>query len=103
MILFGSDTALVVLSAPNKAQPDVRYMSKIKWDNTGNFIKLNASNVLQGSFSQAVKLNSVKNDIEIFRLPSVSIERTDFTDGSKFEIELPKYKGKLMVCDKHEK
>lgn len=102
-ILFGFDIALVVLQAPSLENIDANRLQFVTWRNNGPIIQLNASNVLRGSFSRSIILESKQQDIELTRQVSLSLERTDlldFQDG--FNVDLPNYNGTFLTCDRTE-
>lgn len=100
-LLLAIDVVLLFLQLPDNRHQDVRVMRKLAWHNNGTLVDVAKNNVLVGSFSRVVKLNATADDNQFIRLPSVSIERTDFRDFSE-DGELPKYNGKLINCTKKE-
>lgn len=101
LFLLAVDVVLLFLQLPDNRHQDVRNMRKLAWHNNGTLVDVAADNVLVGSFSRVVKLNSTADDNQFIRLPSVSIERTDYRDFSETG-ELPVYNGKLLNCTKKE-
>lgn len=107
MVLFGTELALVVTAVPTRRRRDVYDMSKLSWSNNHPVTVLNKRNTLHGSFSRVIPLNSAKNDVEFTRLPSVSLERTDYSDffSGGYGIDernLPLFDGTIINCTWHE-
>lgn len=100
LFLLVADVALLILQLPDNRQQDVEPMRKIAWHNNGSLVDVAEDNVIIGSFSRIVKLNSSNDENQFVRLPSVSIERTDFRDFSGGS--LPDYDGLLLNCTKKE-
>lgn len=100
-LLLSVDVVLLFLQLPDNRHQDVRNMRKLAWHNNGTLVNVAADNVLVGSFSRVVKLNSTADDNQFIRLPSVSIERTDYRDFTD-DGDPPNYNGKLLNCTKKE-
>lgn len=95
LFIFAADMVLVICSVPNRMSQNSGDMKKISWANSGSIIDVTAENILRGSFSRIIKLNAPDDDIEFNRLPSISVDRTDFRD---FLAVLPLYDGTLIKC-----
>lgn len=105
LLLFLIDFSLVVLSAPSLDDVHAVNVQSLIWSNKGKIRTLErSSDVLQGSFSRTIILNSKFNDVEFVRQPSLSLERTYFDDFAlSFDAKLPPYAAKFFECDATEK
>ncbi|PXF45062.1 hypothetical protein BWQ96_05164 [Gracilariopsis chorda] len=90
-----------------KQKQNVYNMSKLAWSNNHPVVHLNKNNTLHGSFSRVIPENSAKIDVDFTQLPSVSLERTEYSDfisgGCGIdETELRPFNGALINGTWHE-
>lgn len=86
--IFACYIALNIASVPTRIEPQAQKIERLTWTNRGRIPNITKENILIGSFSKSVALDTLANDIEFTRQPSVSLERTDFRD---FNTDLPTF------------
>lgn len=92
-LLIAADVALIVSQLPKK---DIEKVPRLRWMNSGELVETRRDNVINDSFSSGLKLIADKAERQVIRLPSISIERTDYRDFT--DSELPHYDGQVVNC-----